>query len=358
MTGEVVYLFAHDIANEIVRDKVGRILGQSPAPLNVRGDHTAPRDLPLHQPLAVEPKIDLAIGGRPVRVQVRVYDFGVVSLVFRVPVEIDVLAALMPLHTATLDDGRQLEAAALDLSQQVVRDLGAAVPKPSPHPDVEAYTVFVLTKIDGLLDVSAWSQEQRTQIAGLLSDVEPARLAEAQVAEVLRHRQSLEKSDLVVIDWDAALVVDMTGYVDDVLFVIELANLQLEEFRVMDAALDRQLTTVYSLLERRPRLSIGRPTKALSRLRELRVDLTKLADEVMHITKFLGDWYLARVYLSARDRFHLDEWRASVGQRLTQLDDLYSVVRTEVNERRMLWLEIIIVVFFAIDLFTILVLRR
>jgi hypothetical protein len=358
MTGEVVYLFAHDVANEIVRDKVGRILGQSPAPLDVRGDHTAPRDLPLHQPLAVEAKCDLAIGGRPVRVQVRVYDFGVVSLVFRAPVETDALEALMRFHNATLDDGRRLETAALDFSEQVVQDLAAAVPNPSPHPDVEAYTVFVLTEIDGTQDVDEWSQKQRTQIAGILSDVDGGRLAEAQVTEVLRYRQSLEKSDLVVIDWDAALVVDLTGYVDDVLFVIELANIQLEEFRVMDAALDRQLATVYNLLERRPRLSIGRPTKALRRLRELRVDLTKLADEVMHITKFLGDWYLARVYLSARDRFHLDEWRASVGQRLTHLDELYSVVRTEVNERRMLWLEIVIVVFFAIDLFAILVLRR
>jgi hypothetical protein len=38
-----------------------------------------------------------------------------------------------------------------------------------------------------------------------------------------------------------------------------------------------------------------------------------------------------------------------VEQRLAQLDKLYSVVHAEVNERRMLWLEIIIVIFFALD---------
>jgi hypothetical protein len=85
-------------------------------------------------------------------------------------------------------------------------------------------------------------------------------------------------------------------------------------------------------------------------LRRFRVDVAKLADEVTHITKFFGDWYLARVYLGARDRFYLDQWRASVEQRLAQLDKLYSVVHTEVNEQRMLWLEAIIVIFFAIDL--------
>jgi hypothetical protein len=78
--------------------------------------------------------------------------------------------------------------------------------------------------------------------------------------------------------------------------------------------------------------------------------VTKLNDEVTHITKFFGDWFLARVYLGARDRFYLDQWRASVEQRLGQLDKLYSVVHSEKNERRMLWLEAIIVIFFAIDL--------
>jgi uncharacterized Rmd1/YagE family protein len=94
----------------------------------------------------------------------------------------------------------------------------------------------------------------------------------------------------------------------------------------------------------------GAANKVLRQLRRFRVDVAKLTDEVTHITKFFGDWYLARVYLGARDRFYLDQWRASVEQRLAQLDKLYSVVHAEVNERRMLWLEIIIVIFFAIDL--------
>jgi hypothetical protein len=34
------------------------------------------------------------------------------------------------------------------------------------------------------------------------------------------------------------------------------------------------------------------------------------------------------------------------------------VVHTEVNEQRMLWLEIIIVIFFAVDLLILLVVRR
>ncbi|HWY32781.1 MAG TPA: hypothetical protein VNX46_18600, partial [Candidatus Acidoferrum sp.] len=123
-----------------------------------------------------------------------------------------------------------------------------------------------------------------------------------------------------------------------------------EEFRVMDNLLDRYLDRAYEDLDRRPLPLFGGANKVLRQLRRFRVDVAKLTDEVTHITKFFGDWHLARVYLGARDRFYLDQWRTSVEQRLAQLDKLYSVAHSEMNEQRMLWLEIIIVIFFAIDL--------
>ena len=43
----------------------------------------------------------------------------------------------------------------------------------------------------------------------------------------------------------------------------------------------------------------GGANKTLRHLRRFRVDVAKLTDEVTHITKFFGDWHLARVYLGA-----------------------------------------------------------
>ena len=57
--------------------------------------------------------------------------------------------------------------------------------------------------------------------------------------------------------------------------------------------------------------------------------------------------------MRARERFHVGQWHSSVEHRLKQLNDLFSVVRAKVTERRMLWLEIIVLVFFAIDLIAI-----
>ena len=86
--------------------------------------------------------------------------------------------------------------------------------------------------------------------------------------------------------------------------------------------------------------------------------MTKLNDEVTHISKFFGDWHLAHVYLGASERFYLDHWRKSVEDRLGQLDDLYTVVNSDISNRRMMWLEIIVVIFFAIDLWAILFFKK
>jgi hypothetical protein len=126
----------------------------------------------------------------------------------------------------------------------------------------------------------------------------------------------------------------------------------------MDQRLDKYLDRAYDDVERRSWAIFGGANKQLRQLRRFRVDVTKLTDEVTHITKFFGDWHLARVYIGARDRFYLDHWRSSIEQRLGQVDKLYSVLHSEVNEQRMLWLEVIIVIFFAVDIILLLWLRR
>jgi hypothetical protein len=360
LKGEVVYLYAFDVANEIITPRIREILSEKPFPFEIRQDRTLPKDMPLYKPLAIEPRpLSARLQGFPVRLMIRIYDVGVVTVMMRVAFEVDQLSALIPFHNPTLETGESLDTVASKLCAEVCESLKDSIVGRTEFPaPPEAYTVFCLEEISGASDVTRWLGEQRRQVAGLLTETEPNQLSEAQVAEVLRIQRSFEISDLTVIDWDAALVVDLTGYVDDVLYALELANLQLEEFRVMDRRLDKYLDGAYEDLERRRLPLFGGASKTLHHLRRFRVDVAKLADEVTHITKFFGDWYLARVYLGARDRFYLDQWRTSVDQRLAQLDKLYSVVHGEVNEQRMLWLEIIIVIFFALDLLILLWVKR
>ncbi|HEV3137901.1 MAG TPA: hypothetical protein VGZ26_08345 [Pirellulales bacterium] len=351
MRGEVVYLYAFDVANEIATEKVKDILANKPFPFEIRTHHTFPKDVPLYKPLAIEPPaLPASLGGRAVRLLIRVYSVGVVSIAMRVPFENEKLADLVPLHKPVLENGVTLDQVARDLCADVCKSLADVLIERSLPSEPEAYTVFCLTEAGSERDVNGWLAENRRAVAELLTETAAGGLSEMQTAEVLRIQRSYGNADLVVIDWDAALVVDLSGYVDDVLYVLELANLQLEEYRVMDQRLDRYLDRAYEDLKRGRFGMLGTYSKTLSTLRLFRVDVTKLNDEVTHISKFFGDWYLARVFLGASERFYLSQWRQSVADRLGQLDQLYSVVNSDINNRRMVWLEVLVVIFFAIDL--------
>ncbi len=349
LAGEVVYLFAFDVAYEVHLDRAAQALGVQPEPVPLGGPHPVPRSLPGVRHLTVERGATLRVNDQTARFFVRVYEVGVISVIVRVGFAKESLAGLAAFHAPTSENGRPLTELAREECAAVCRLIESALGRPGTVSEPEAYTAFYLSAIGGERNANSWLAPRRSAVAGLLTAAPAERLSEAQVAEVLRLQRSYLNTDLVVIDWDAALVVALEEPPDEVLFVLELANLQLEEFRWLDATLDQYLERAYGDLAAR-RWWFAGTTGVLRSLRAMRVDLARLADEVTHTSKFLGDWHLARVYVLARERFHLAQWRESVDQRLDELDRLYTILRGDIYDRRMFLLEVVIVVFFAIDL--------
>ena len=77
------------------------------------------------------------------------------------------------------------------------------------------------------------------------------------------------------------------------------------------------------------RLRGSRTSTVQRELREIRVDLARLSDELSNITKFFGDWHLARIYKGLADRFHLADWHRTIEEKVKTLDDLYQLVRSD-----------------------------
>ena len=88
----------------------------------------------------------------------------------------------------------------------------------------------------------------------------------------------------------------------------------------------------------------------LRELREIRIDLARFSDELSNITKFFGDWHLARIYENISARFHLGDWHRTIDKKLQTLDDLYQLLNHDRINRWMLILEVTIVLLFIIDL--------
>jgi len=129
--------------------------------------------------------------------------------------------------------------------------------------------------------------------------------------------------------------------------VMELANLQLAELEAYDRILDNALDRAYRDLSTR---SMRGRASILRELREIRIDLARFSDELSNITKFFGDWHLARIYENISARFHLADWHRTIDDKLQTLDDLYQLLNHDQTNRWMLILETTIVLLFIIDL--------
>src|SRR5205823_14246906 len=97
-----------------------------------------------------------------------------------------------------------------------------------------------------------WLQSNRRQVAALLTEErDPGRLSEQEAMESTCKYFSYYARDLVVIDWDAALVIDEPRYFDETLYLMELANVQLAELEAYDRILDEAVDRSYRDVSRR-----------------------------------------------------------------------------------------------------------
>ncbi len=355
-SGEVVYIYAFDVAYDTARKPIQTLLGQPVAQFAVDASKRSPRQLFFYKPQMVRlPTMERVGPLGPVRVErvVKLLPVGAVSITVRVPFTAQHLEELVAFHDLQFSNG-SLHDEVLRLAQDILAELKPGLIRPHPQlAEEEAYTVFclaspVLNADNEPMNAEQWFHAHRRQVAALLTqEEEPERLSKQEAEESTARYLSYYEDDLCVVDWDAALLVDAPPDFDETLYIMELANLQLAELEAYDRLLDDALERSYRDLGERPLRSRG---DILRELREIRIDMARFNDELSNTTKFFGDWHLARIYEKIAARFHLADWHRNIGGKLKTLDDLYQLLKQDQNNRLMVWLEITIVLLFVIDL--------
>lgn len=285
----------------------------------------------------------------------RVFEFGAISFLYDIAIEPGTtLEELTPLCDA-LYDAPELDAQGREHRKALMERLGESIEKPHDWSEGETYTITFIEKLSG-----AGLEDHRTNIAAfarservaklLLGEISDTPLSAATRDDVLKNAFSYLVDDLVIVDWNSAFVVEPSGS-RIVPFVLELATSQLLEFRYYDRLLERELARVYDHVEKvRPRI-IRSPYGALTRQVMRRfMELTEFAERVDNAIKSVGDFYLARVYLSAINRFRVPDWRESVESKLGLVSRAYSLLKGEVEVSRAQLLEIIVVVLILLEL--------
>jgi hypothetical protein len=354
--GEVVYIYAFDLAYDMKRQPVRELLGQPVAQFVVDASKRSPRHLFFYRPQMVRlPPLERIGPQGSVRMEraIKLLPVGAISITVRVPFVVEQIEDLVPFHDLKFSNG-SLNQEVRTLAEEVRRELADFYIRPVAQlAEEEAYTVFCLasplqTEDGAILSAPTWWRANRRSVASLLTQ-EPNidQLSKQEAEESTGRFLSYYERDLVVVDWDAGLIIDEPQNFDETLYVMELANLQLAELEAYDRILDTSLERAYRDLS--VRTVRGRPN-TLRELREIRIDLARFSDELSNITKFFGDWHLARIYENISARFHLADWHRTIDDKLQTLDDLYQLLNHDRINQWMLSLEVTIVLLFIIDL--------
>lgn len=367
MKGEIVWTFVFDTAGEVDLREVGDVLHLTPAfePVQVR--LATPKSVELPRPLSVRfptvvkgtPKGDMAF-----EVSARIYGIGAVAITIRSRFDEPDFARLRAQADVAARDTTgaeaSLEGMARDLFEQIRASIAPAIIEEyAVAAEPERYVAFCVTEPPAPAE-SLLHKERRALAALLANEPDPGRLGPEEVEDNLRYWYRYYEDDLVIVDWDYGLVVEPTGKYEDVLFVMELANLQLLELRTYDAYLDGVLDRAYDDLSRfyQPG-GIFRSARGLQEdLSNARIDLIRVTDDIHNIGKIFGDWYLAKVYLGLTERFHLPDWEKALDAKLKALNEVYTLASHEVEHRRGVVLEATIVLLFVLDLVLLVALTR
>ena len=343
-------LVAYDIGQQVDLDRAAQLMKVASQRMSIAPRHRAPKHFEYGAPpLRLTQRADaLKVAGFELQsaVDLTLFDFGAVSLAYRIPFNTD-LKSLLGL-SEELYDNAELRTD----SELRVKDLAATiksvVTKPGIQDFIEDYLIFEIFPPAAQLPFDQFLGQYRHEVAQILRS-ESAELSEEQISDALADCISYSPQDSVIVNWNAAFVYDQEA--EDVRAVLELANVQLLEMRYLDRQLDDALNQSYHILTRRRRFGFFNPLgHDLQRISLLQVDGALLFEGVSNALKLLGDQYLARVYRLAARRFHLSDWDGNITRKLNTLGSIYQKIEGRVDALRNQLLELIIVLLIVFEI--------
>ena len=370
---EAIYFYIFDVGLSIDQKKVAALI---PAhdDLGLVKRRDTPASLSLPRPLVVrlneEEVMDPGQLGT-FSAHAKIYEDGAVSVVIRTTVRLR-FSELHDLHARPFKAGEDtvtIDGYAEESFLRLLTAINPAVTDPWDRADFDSENYAAFCLIDGQDDPSRFLEEHRAEIAALLIGESPTEvLNDSQVAATLGRPFSYRKDDLAVFDLDRCLIIDARRDYEDLLLIVENANYQLLELRVLDKLLDRWLDEaeedmrILYASDRRGFRRLGNSVqKKSAHIQSLRFDALFILENLENSSKIIGDYYLGQVYDRLCAIFNTDGWKWSIERRLDTLQSIYEMVKTDTNERKMLWMEavfiIVCIIFPLIQMFQVWLMR-
>jgi len=347
LQGSVLVLIQFDVCEEINLDSLRDIFGARRQEASFK--HPAPGYVRFQRPPVVEPVEPLILeSGERLDVQIKYYDYGVLSVVFELPFSGD-WDTLVRLAGRWVWDTDFTSFAQKIVKQKIERARPALVKLYDSwlHED---YFVFHVRDIAGNPSAAELLSTQGGRIAQIVRG-ENMPLSDGEQQEIMQSRISYYPNDLAVISWNGAFLYDSTAGAETVIQLLEYANSQLLEFRHYDELLTRELASVYDFMDNGSGFwARWRTAKRASRLHTVLLDVDELTERADNAIKFLSDMFSARLYKVAASKIGVTDYKDLVNQKVHTAEELYRFMIDQFHQSRAFVLELMVVIILIIDL--------
>ncbi|HKL13631.1 MAG TPA: hypothetical protein VJ907_08505 [Halanaerobiales bacterium] len=283
-------------------------------------------------------------------VTAKVYDYGAMSMMYEVKYEVNSLEEFHE-EIKKYDPRPQIEQDFDEIYQKIsdkFEGLNDNILSKFNH----LYSVYCIDN-KGNIDKKELLENNEKIIVSLLSDeYQDINFSQQQKEAVMRYSNSFLKNDYIVVHWNNAFILDNKENYTEKLFIIELANIQFNKLQTYDSFIDDYLSEYLlsnnkSILRFIPFIKSGM-SKKVKEIADLRVELERVIDVMDNFEKFQGQWYLARLYYLANSAFQINRWKNLVENRIKKVNELYNLINSEINRKRMLFLNILMLLLFVL----------
>jgi len=342
-----------DVGDSLQLERVAELLGDREL---TRGSTvlSGPEGSPSGGVVLRHEPLDMNLGrvaGGPLAsdVRVRLFEFGVVAFRFTCELVNASAASLVDISHRLTRESTIFDVKARELWQDLrARIASALVPWDEGQSKelLEDFTVFVLPRIP-----ESELGTDRLFAHVVLGEPATQKLAPSMVQELSRRVIRYYEDDLVLVDYDAAIVVGEEGSAD-LVDIFEIASAQLLELRFYDGMLERSLGALLNDV-RRARTTgwlFRNPFRTLARRAAiLALELVELRDRLERAITLVGDTHSALVYRETAVRFRLAESGGSVREKVEMIGRISELLGHEIHSRRDLVLEILVLALIAIE---------
>ena len=352
--GNILLFFCYEVAYSIRMEKLEAMLTQQETAGTIslqRSKSHYPRfeNMPL---LVKQGNAPVTLGEREVSVavQARVFDFGVVSLCFKIPYSGNFPALVR--ESALLSRLDTFFELSRNYLRRIEEIIAPALNNPIESSLVEDYFIFQVAELSRPLTGEELLKKYGREIAMILRAEEQS-LSDQEIQRALAHDISYYPEDILVIDWDRAFLYDKEENTDHI-DIIEFANTQLLDMRYFDGWLDRELDRLYLELKAErfapPFWRVARFRRLSKRVMLLMTDVMFLTDQIDNSLRATDTLYAARVHKAIGQKLYLEEWKAGLNKKLLALRDISNNLNMQIYNLRSMILELSIVVLIVVEI--------